>query len=784
MPRAPRFNASGIKSGASKVLKFSIVLPMFLTIMFPLIYGFSMHSPEPHGMKIGIVGSDTQTQQLATKLDAKAGEAYDVQAVGSVDDAKHEIESLNIRAAWDPKTNTEYVATMGSTSASQFAEGYLDKVAPQVLTQTGKYQNPDQVPKPTVEDLVPPPANDGMGTSLMFMGLPVLLAGFMTAVGLRSNLAKLSGKVAISIMGVMALFYATIPTFIAYGIHGAFTEHALPVYLLLAFMSFTVMLFHTGGMRLIGLYMALPTMFLLVLLGIPASGAGMAIELVPSVFQGLHRILPTPALMEALRRILYFPEAPLSASLITLLLWFFLALILLAASFLKRPAPQDADAMSFETDLDPSAPADAMGRHVRRGYSSPGFRHFFGSRRSVNDEQMQNRRGLIHAFKLPIIVTIALPLMYIGVVHAPSPNHMKIDVVAADSSSTQLAEALEGLPEDAYEVKTVKTADDARQDVLENKARAAYVPASAAEGISERESPSSSVLFVATGNGMQAETAAQKLVSTLTQGAPMEKVDLAPTTQNDKFGMSLMYLGMGGIVGSNLAGMMIGLVGRAWHWGRRVIWVIGVAAANTFLQYLISVHVVHFLDPGAPWTVWGILFLTSLTIQFFTLGGALFLRGSVMTISLPLFVMCGVPSSGLLLPLDMAPQVFTVLNHLVPSSAALGAMRLQVYLPDASVTGDLILEFVWLVIGLLLYTAGHLWVRSRQKKYSEQEQAEAEQYEDGKAGEFEGNVLTGNDSPETRQIRVIEAKRRRQGHDGPRHEAQDPRRGQGLSERP
>ncbi|MCT1368422.1 ABC transporter permease [uncultured Kocuria sp.] len=760
MSRSPRISASGIKSGASKVLKFSIVLPMFLTIMFPLIYGFSMHSPQPHGMKIAIVGSDAQTQHLATKLDAQAGDAYDVTAVGSVDDAKHAIKSLDIRAAWDPKTNTEYVATMGSTSAAQFAEGYLDKVAPQVLTQTGQYQDPSQVPKPTVDDLVPPPPNDGMGTSLMFMGLPVLLAGFMTAVGLRSNLAKLSGKVAISIMGVMALFYATIPVFIAYAVHGAFTEHALPVYLLLAGMCFTVMLFHTGGMRLIGLYMALPTMFLLVLLGIPSSGAGMAIELVPPIFQGLHRVLPTPALMEALRRILYFPDAPLSASLSTLLLWFFLAVILLAASFLRRPTSKDEDALSSESADGQQSDGVRSGRHIRAGYSSLRFRDFFGSRRTVTEEQMQNRRGLVHAFKLPIIVAIALPLMYIGVVHSPSPNHMKIDVVASDTSSHKLVQALDDLPKDDYEVRSVKSADDARQDVLENKARAAYVPASSAAGISERTSDSSAVLFVATGNGMQSESAAEKLVGTLTQGAPLQKVDLAPTPQNDKFGMSLMYLGMGGVVGSNLAGMMIGLVGRAWHWGRRIVWVVGVAAANTLLQYLISVHVVHFLEPGAPWTVWGILFLTSLTIQFFTLGGALFLRGSVMTISLPLFVMCGVPSSGLLLPLDMAPQLYTVLNHLVPSSAAIGAMRLQVYLPEASIRGDLILEFVWLAIGILLYTAGHLWVQHLKKKNAAQEQAEAEQYEGQDAGEFEGNALTGSDSPETRQLRVINAKRK------------------------
>lgn len=767
--RRKRLKTGGLRKQASKVLKFSIVLPLFMTIMFPLVYGFSMHSPSPHGLKVAVIGSGQQTEQLATRLDTTAGDAYEVSAVGSVDEAKDQIESLDIRAAWDPQTNTEYVATMGATTAAQYSEAYFTKAAPQVLVQMGQYQNPQDVPEPTVQDLVPPPPNDGMGTSVMFMGLPVLLGSFMAALGMRSNLAKLSAKVSISIMGMMALFIATVPMFIAYAVHGAFSEHGLPVYCLLAFTSFMIMLFHTGGMRLIGLYMSLPTMFLLVLLGIPASGAGMAIELVPPIFQGLHKILPTPALMEALRRILYFPNAPLSSYIVTLMFWFFLAVILLAASFPKKPRPSDEDALESEKDSAESAQVSGA-RHSRRGYSAPGFRHFFGSRRSVTEEQMQNRRGIVHAIKLPIIVLIALPFMYIGLVHAPAPNHMKLDVVVADQSSETLAKTLKELPADQYDVKTVTDADEARQDVLENKARAAFVPSSAAGEVSERSDSTSSVLFVATGNGMQAETTVKKLFGTLTQGQEMQQVDLAPTSNNDKFGMSMMYLGLGGLVGSNLAGMMIGLVGRAWHWIRRTIWVLGVAAANTFLQYVISVHVVHFLHPGAPWTVWGILFLTSLTIQFFTLGGTLFIRNSVMLISLPLFIMCGVPSSGLFLPLDMAPQIYTVLNHLVPSSAALGAIRLQVYLPEASIRGDIILELVWLVIGILLYTAGHLWVQHLKKKHADEELAEAQQYEDEKAGDFEGRVLTATENPETRQMRSVRAgQHRRDADKGPRH---------------
>lgn len=127
--RRRRMNAAGLRKQASKVLKFSIVLPLFMTIMFPLVYGFSMHSPSPHGLKVAVIGSDQKTEQLASKLNATSGGAYEVSAVGSTDEAKDKIESLEIRAAWDPQTNTEYVATMGASTAAQFAEEYFEKAA-------------------------------------------------------------------------------------------------------------------------------------------------------------------------------------------------------------------------------------------------------------------------------------------------------------------------------------------------------------------------------------------------------------------------------------------------------------------------------------------------------------------------------------------------------------------------------------------------------------------------------------------------------------------------------
>lgn len=760
---AARLSTGTLKRQAGRILKFSIVLPLFMTVMFPLIYGFSMHAPTPHHLKVAVVAQDASAEHLVDRLDAAAGDSYDVSAVDSAEEAKRQIEALQVRAAWDPQTNTEYVASMGSTSATQFAESYIAKIAPKVLVELGKAESAEQAPAPTVQDLVPPPGGDGLGLSLLFMGLPVMMAGFMTATGLRSNLAQLSARVAISIMAVLALAYATLATFVGYSVYAAFQVHALPIFLLMAFASFTVMLFHTGGMRVIGLYMALPTIFLLVLLGVPSSGAGMATELVPPVVAALHPWLPTPALLDALRKLLYFPMASLAGNVITLLLWFFLALALLGASFLRRPRPTDADAVPAEKDEQeavadtPGTRAEGRAREQLRAAvaSTRGFRGFFGSRRVVSDEQMQNRRGLHAAIRLPMFFAIAMPLMYLGLVHHPAPNGMVLDVVADGAQGTSIAKTLEQLP--AYEVHRVDSAEQARQDMLHGRARGAFVPAADAAEVPGAEAGKGPVVLVASGTGIQAESAVTTVFAAVSGEVSPQTVDLAPTHANDRFGMSMMYLGLGGIVGSNIAGMMIGLVGRGWSWYRRLAWVLGVAAANTGLQYLISVHVVRFLPADVDWTVWPILFLMSVSIQIFAVGGALLIRNDVMIWLIGVFIMCGVPASGLLLPLDMAPDRYQILHHLVPSAVALGAIRSRVYLPEAPVGSAVLTELIWLAAALLVYLWGCLHVRRLRRRDEAAAAREAHQFDDAEAGEFEGAVLSGSPGPQTRQLQVVRA---------------------------
>mgnify|MGYP006947987355 FL=1 len=157
------------------------------------------------------------------------------------------------------------------------------------------------------------------------------------------------------------------------------------------------------------------------------------------------------------------------------------------------------------------------------------------------------------------------------------------------------------------------------------------------------------------------------------------------------------------------------------------------------------------------WTVWPILFLMSVSIQIFAVGGALLIRNDVMIWLIGVFIMCGVPASGLLLPLDMAPDRYQILHHLVPSAVALGAIRSRVYLPEAPVGSAVLTELIWLAAALLVYLWGCLHVRRLRRRDEAAAAREAHQFDDAEAGEFEGAVLSGSPGPQTRQLQVVRA---------------------------
>lgn len=335
-------------------------MPLLLMILLPLLYTWGLHSPSPRHMDVSIVGSSQETTQMASAMQAKVGSSFDFGVVPDVEAGKAAVMDLETRGAYDPATNTVYVASVGNLAAKQAAAAVLTDIGENIAGA-----------EPTVVDLAPAPSSDSLGNTVMFIAIAAIMGGFLTATMIRLLLPDLGLRVELAILAVMSAIAGIIPTFIAYSVYAALSENVLGVSLLLSAFAFVIGAFHLGGMRLIGPAMVLPTMLIMLLFGVPASGGAIAPEMVPGFFTHLHSVLPTPALVEGLKRLVYFPDAALGATLTTLAVWAVIAIVLLVLAALKRPSEEEPlltqfgpipDPVEEETSsIEPSGPIETDG---------------------------------------------------------------------------------------------------------------------------------------------------------------------------------------------------------------------------------------------------------------------------------------------------------------------------------------------------------------------------------------------------------------------------------------
>ncbi|MFI7167186.1 hypothetical protein ACIBM3_32535 [Rhodococcus erythropolis] len=305
-----------------KLLFGALIMPLFFFVAMPGIYAAAFHSPAPHHMRVDVIGSDTQTSDLATGLSVKLGDSFDVAVSADVDAALLRLDTMQTRGAYDPSTGTLYVASAGNLAATNAVET--------VFKQVAEAADQDIV----IEDVAPLPAADRLGTALMFMGLGAIVAGFLTTTVLNVAFPGLRIRDELGVLAIVSAVAAVVPMFIAYAVYGAFSGHIVGVALALAASCFVTGVFHGGGLRLIGPAMILVTVFLTIMLGIPASGAAIGIDMIPRFFSFLHPLLSTPASLESLKRILYFDGAGIGTNVVTLAMWALLGLALYGISLL------------------------------------------------------------------------------------------------------------------------------------------------------------------------------------------------------------------------------------------------------------------------------------------------------------------------------------------------------------------------------------------------------------------------------------------------------------------
>ncbi len=323
-------------------LKFLIpamLFPLFLAFGYPASFLASFSGPSPHHMEIAVVAdssdpdSAAKAQEIVQGLKIQAGDAVTATTVDSADEAKAQVENLDVRAAYDPATGNAYVATAGSVAGTSMgAEPVIQQIAEQA--ETGY----------NVVDLKAPEPKDSTGGSFMYLIYGAMIGGFVTATMIFNMAPNIRWWKKLAVLGAMAAVAAVAGTTIMWGFYGIYSGHIVEAALIAALTFLAVGVFQLGLNSVIGMLGLIPGMLLFIIFGIPASGIAVPTDMLPGFYQMLHKMLPTGASGDLMRSVLYFDGNNIGTPVMTLLLWIVMGLGMLWINSLRSSEPDEIDA--------------------------------------------------------------------------------------------------------------------------------------------------------------------------------------------------------------------------------------------------------------------------------------------------------------------------------------------------------------------------------------------------------------------------------------------------------
>lgn len=313
-----------------------------VTMMISVMLG-AMSSPTPRDMPVAVVGSTVeQAQEAVDGLDQSMPGLFDLRAVGSVDDARTQVQDRTVSAAFVLPSAEHPSATLVTNQAAGAS-------AKQVVTAVFGQVAAGQQTELTTEDVAPLSTTDTMGSVSMYLAMGWVMSGFMIII-VGANAAPRSRPLRrlAPIVAGWAVFMSAVLWLIAGPITGSISGHFWPLLGTGIVAIFSVAMFSAVLERLIGMLAVVPAVGILMLVGVPASGGGLSIYMEPEVFRVLHEILPMPAAVESIRSILYFGGDTVGSHLVTFGIWGVVSLALVMV--IDRIKPLRTHAVSPEPD--------------------------------------------------------------------------------------------------------------------------------------------------------------------------------------------------------------------------------------------------------------------------------------------------------------------------------------------------------------------------------------------------------------------------------------------------
>ncbi|MFI6157101.1 hypothetical protein ACIBCA_30965 [Kitasatospora sp. NPDC051170] len=325
---------------ALKHLAVHLLTPLLMCLGMALAYQGAFHQPEPHHLKVAVVGTTAQADGLAQTIRARAGEALDVRTLPDRATAERQLRDRDLVGAFVPDAKSpELIVAKGNSDTSVVAATAV------FSTVTDRQGVPLHV-----TDLTPLASGDPTGQGLFFLLVALSIGSYASVAVIGAAGAGLSMRLR-ALVGVAVSLVVSVIGIVTAGPVFHVVEHDLAAVWALGWLySAGIVLVGIGLHSFLRRWTTLTLMVLFVMLNFTSSGGIYRPELQNGFFGGLHGFWNGAGFMEGVRSLLYFDGgAGFGGHLVTLVVWLLLGGAAMVAAALyegrgRRPVETAAEA--------------------------------------------------------------------------------------------------------------------------------------------------------------------------------------------------------------------------------------------------------------------------------------------------------------------------------------------------------------------------------------------------------------------------------------------------------
>ena len=248
------------------------------------------HSPKPHGLPIGIVGTPAVAGVARAELARAAPGAFEVHAYRSLTSARTAVLHRSVYGAFQPAPAPVLLV---ASAASPPVAVLLRRAFSGAASRSGRAL--------AVHDLVPLPSSDSSGATSFSVVLSLILAGLVGASLVYAFTMNRPEAVRVGVTVALGVGAGLVTALVTNVLIGAYPGHFFAVWGVATLFVFAIALPIAAFQAIFGIAGTGIGWILFLVIGNPASGGSSAPELLPGFWRTLSQILPPGAAVTSLR---------------------------------------------------------------------------------------------------------------------------------------------------------------------------------------------------------------------------------------------------------------------------------------------------------------------------------------------------------------------------------------------------------------------------------------------------------------------------------------------------